>query len=745
MYWQQSWYGKRGIGLVVLASLCWQPLLAQAQNGERYREEIVVSAQKRDQDLQDVGLSVSVLGQELLEDLHVDKFDRLADFVPGLQVSPGIGSGNPVFTIRGIGSTIIWSNNNPSVAVHVDEMYYSSSAFMSFPLFDLARVEVLKGPQGTLYGRNSTAGVINVLTAEASEESEFTASMEYGRDAGLEYRQVLNGGLGSDLSGRLAIYARRGGGYQNNRGSAGISEGFSPDPGTVPAIPELAADSDYGEINQLAFRAAVVWTPMDLVDVNFSIHNGRDRSDVPIDKLRNKDSLGFVPPSDDPYTVYVNRENDADAKQRGGVLRVNVELGDTMLSSVSGYEELDRRFGQEDGSPYRITDGDFSEQLNSFTQELRWAANSGAAHQWLIGAYISQDDIDFAKDINIVDVLKTVIYTGFKENGESWAVFAHDEWQLSPQWALTTGLRYTDENKRYRGGTEDRDPWGVSTASAIVPQTIAVDREYTDSQATGHIGIDYAFGDRAMMYASVSMGFKSGGFDGSLITSESATLPYDAEQLLAYEVGFKNTLIENLLTAISVFYYDYNDKQVQATVDVGGGVTEAIIQNAAASESHGVELEITWTPSPALRVYLGSSYVSTEITDWDSASGAERMARIGNELPNAPEWTANAAVDYRHGLNADINAFVHTDVSYSAGAFREISNNPDLASDDVSLLGAKLGVEHGGGDWSIYIWGRNLSNEEYRSYSRRPLGAMITDQYGLPRMIGIGGSIRFGS
>ncbi|MEC9358487.1 MAG: TonB-dependent receptor [Pseudomonadota bacterium] len=741
---------KRGLehGTILLGAClaALVPTSGQADTDDTRLENVVVTAQRRDQSVEDVGLSISVLDQELLDALHIDTFDRLADFTPGLQVSPGIGSGNPVFTIRGIGSTIIWSNNNPSVAVHVDEIYHASSAYMSFPLFDIERIEVLKGPQGTLYGRNSTAGAVNIVTATPSAETGFQANAEYGSDDAFEYRQSITGALSSQLNGRLAIYTRQGGGHQDSRGPNGISEGYSPDPGTVPAIPPLDRDPNYGDLDQLAFRASLAWTPSTWLDADLSVHGARDQSEVPIDKLRNMDALGFVPPSDDPYTVYGNRENDSRSNQQGGVLRVNALFDELRLSSVTGYEAVDRYFVQEDGSPYRITDGDFYEDLSSLTQELRLASASDGAHFWLLGAFASRDRIDFDKDINILDVLKTVIDTGFVEDDESWALFAHDEWRFAPLWKLTTGLRYTDETKRYRGGTRDRDPWGVSNAAAILPQTIDVDREYSDSQTTGRLALDYAPREGLLLYASASLGFKSGGFDGSLITSESATLPYDAEKLRAYEAGIKRTLLDRrLFLALSAFYYDYSDKQVQATIDIGGGVTESIIQNAAASEAYGGELELRWTPSAALEITLGTSLLSTEITDWDSASPEEAAARIGNELPNAPEWTANAALDHRVPVGASLIGFANLNVSHTDGSFREVANNPDLASEDVTLFGARIGMAPINERWSLYLWGRNLTDEEYRTYSRRPLGAMITDQYGLPRMVGLGASLRYGS
>ena len=183
---------------------------------------------------------------------------------------------------------------------------------------------------------------------------------------------------------------------------------------------------------------------------------------------------------------------------------------------------------------------------------------------------------------------------------------------------------------------------------------------------------------------------------------------------------------------------------MQATIDIGGGVTEAIIQNAAASEAYGAELELRWTPSAALEITLGSSLLSTEITDWDSASPEEAAARIGNELPNAPEWTANAAVDYRVPVGPSLIGFANVNVSHTDGSFREVANNPDLAAEDVTLFGARIGMAPISERWSLYLWGRNLTDEDYRTYSRRPLGAMITDQYGLPRMLGLGASLRYG-
>lgn len=726
------------------AGLCLVLAIAPAQGRAQAAgvlEEIVVTAQKRPQRSEDLGMSLTVLGGNSLDEQRIQNLDDVAREVPSLDVFRGNGSNNPTITLRGIGTTNPWVNNNPSVAAHADGVYMPMSAYLTFPIFDLERIEVLKGPQIGLYGRNSTAGAINFVSRRPAETASSYVDASYGSYDAVDLQAAAGGPLSDVVQGRIAALYQRGGGYMDRAGTVGSTAGFSRVPGLIPGVEEVEAQDDYGDRDVLALRGSLRFAPSENFDALLSVHYADDDSEVTGSTNVNGDALGlFEPPSDDPFNDYDNAELFNDSEQTGGVLELNWYRGDFQVTSVTGMEALQRRYNIGDFVPARVAEAGFDEELDSFFQELRVDYQPNADFRWLAGAAYTEDEIDYSRTLVAYDLLLGALGTAFDQKDRSYAVFTQTEWRFHPAWQITGSLRYTDEKKRYDGGSFDVDPFGVSAIGVVFPNVVPDGlfdrRTYDDDDLSGRVALQWEPDDQTMWYTSVSRAFKSGGFDGSGITEPASFTPFGAETVWAYEAGAKyRVLDERLFFAGSAFFYDYTDKQVLSLQDLGTGIVEAIIQNAAESEVYGLDVEMDWLVLPSLTVSLRGTWLDSEVTAWESADLDEARARRGNELPGSPELTMSAGVTWERPVG-ERTLGMRLWGTYTDEAFRDIENTGNLQSDSYALANARVSLSDPAG-WSVYLFAENLFDKEYVT-SRRSLLGMLGEYYGPPRTVGAG-------
>lgn len=702
---------------------------------------IVVTAQRREQALEDVGISLSVIGADQLANEKISEIADIAATLPGFDLARGNGSNNPTMTVRGVGTTNPWINNNPSVAAYVDDVYLPFSPLLTLPIFDIERVELLKGPQVALYGRNATAGALNIVTARPDADLGGYIDVSYNEHDLVEGRAAITGPLGTAANGRLAAFIQQGGGYIDRPGTIGSTAGFSRAPGVVPGVASLPARAGYGDKDVVAFRGSLELFPSDLFEIFASVHYGRDKSEtigstaITPDRLRR-----FIPPATKrPFTDYDNVQPSMDAEQYGGVLKADLDLGSLKLTSVTGYEHVERTFAIGDFVPTRIAEPEFDERVSSFNQEVR-LTHEGPHTFLLLGASWGEDTIHYQRDLIAYDLALGTLRTNFVEKDRSTAIFAQAEWGFMPNWKLIGGLRYTSENKDYSGGSIEVDPFGVSRVKVLFPNTagagLFASTEYEDDDLSGSLALNWKPSRDVLLYASASRGYKSGGFDGSGITEPESFIPYDAEKIWAYEAGAKISADRVQLNG-AFFYYDYTDKQVLALVDFGGGITEAIIENAAQSRIYGIELDVGLDLTDRLRLGFSGLIVSSKVTDWDSADPVEVSNRIGNELPGTPQASLTARLDWSHDLSDAWELKLSGWASYSDGAFRDIENTVVLRSEDRFLANARVEIAQFDGGFKFYVLGKNLFDEVYVTAVRELLG-MRGEYYGEPRTISVG-------
>jgi iron complex outermembrane receptor protein len=432
-----------------------------------------------------------------------------------------------------------------------------------------------------------------------------------------------------------------------------------------------------------------------------------------------------------------------------------------MLTSITAGDKFEREeTGDWDGVLDDRSYNLMETEIESFSQELRLTSNSSGALTWIAGAYFASDEVEdeltflFGDASNSAGANESL--TLYTQETDIAAVYGHAEYQFTDHFRLIGGLRYTEEQRDIEICTYDSDGSladaynsfgltdtdggtfaqgdcvslgefnGVGFDNEIVKDSIDVEK------ITGKIGLDWLPNDDWLVYGSVSNGFKSGGFNGQTSAGKSTYLPYDEEELLAYELGFKATLLEGSMQLNgSAFYYDYTDKQVtDATADpIFGFLTK--IKNVPESEVTGLELEMIWQPIAGLDVKLAGTWLDTEVKEFDSgfdfATFEENLDFSGKELPNSAEAQYNALVAYQWPVSEGMNLRVQADYMYTDSYFSYLSNNVTDAVDSYDLVNARLALQSVDGSWEVAAWGKNITDEYY--YVSNTLGNDVFSRY----------------
>ncbi len=693
-------------------------------------DEIVVTAQKREQNLQDVGISMTAFTGEGLRERGVTDSTDIADFVPNLEIGDPAGAGSqPTIFIRGVGLNDFNTNNAGPNGVYVDEVYISSPSGQSFQLFDIERVEVLRGPQGTLYGRNTTGGAINFVTKRPSDEFTANANVNYGSFSTVSAEAAVGGPVGEGVRLRSSLLYRSSDGYFENLVTGEKHNGTSNIAG------RLQADIDVAEN----------------LELRLNLHGGSLDTDAPqyrsqgvLDPLTSApcsneaiqaggcgDALGYVSPPDF-YEGEFNREGKLDVETWGGSATVNWDLGPFRLVSISGYEFLDKLQEEEsDSSPNRLLEIDYGVKSKTFTQELR-AVGEANRLNWLFGAYYLWEDLDqnqtadlFRELRPLVESIDPVIFPGgFDPDGasgvapvffsrtlnsqktESFAIYGQVEYELTDRLKVTAGGRFTTESRDFTSSVSFEEP------TFIFPLFDFADGLDNDA-FSWRFALDYHVQDDILLYASYSTGFKSGGFNGGFLFDPVALEPFDKETLSAYEAGFKSQFLDNRMRLnASGFYYDYKDLQVFTLVNTGGIPTQ-VLDNAADARVYGFEMELGAEPVDGFNVNLGLGYLDTELQNFQSSFGLDLS---GNELALAPKWSLSGLVSRDWALGSGVLT-TQMNLNYRSHVFFSTENNPLIAQDGYALLGARIQYQNEDANWYVAVFGNNLTDKKYLSYA----------------------------
>ena len=728
----------RKLGLICLSI----PAAAQAVSAPRENtmiEEVMVTAEKRSQSIQDIPASISAFDERAVRDAGIVDVSLVAPRVPGFYAG-GFGTSRPQLYIRGIGTRQFDPGSESSVGVFVDEAYLGRTGGVLGTLKDVQRIEVLKGPQGTLYGRNVIGGVVNVVTKGPSDEFEAEAEIGAGNYSSKNLFGAVSGPLIEDkLSGRAAFWHSYREGYMTN-----LTTGEHPQ----------GLDNTGG-------RLRLLFTPIDNLRMDLIADFARDTGDSfqgeSIGSTANPDGIllggGGTPKKSGNkfkqfYTTDTDYSRDVDALNA----KVEYDFESGTLISVSTYREMsysdDRDFDNTSLDVMRQISVEDSEQI---TQEVRFVSTPDGSLSfngkvdWIAGIYYFSDESshfdtfkygpDSAVYAPTADGSYPTDVTGGSFDTTSNAYFGQATILLTDQLDLTLGLRYTKDTKSaiLSGTTTDARPLVSADFVVVNPE-----QEFTSTDPKAVL--NYRVNDELSFYTSYSQGFKSGGYQYTSLTASQAGIVFEPEQLVAYEIGFKSQWLDNSLTFNgAVYQFDYTDIQVSRVVQLSDGSTPSLIDNAGESEIRGLEMDLLYRPTVALTLNFAYAYTDAKYLDYVASNAVDYS---DTRMVRAPENSFNIGAEYIIPLKDEMELILRGDYSYNSEFFHEPgeadakygTTAPYTKEDAYGLANVRATVNFDS-NWRASVWANNVLNEEYRS-TILALPGQVINIYGLPRTFG---------
>jgi len=724
-------------------------------------EAIVVTAQKRAQNVQDIPISVSALDGETLKELGVKSSDEIAEFMSNLQIALPSGKGNqPLISIRGVGLSDFNTNNAGPNGVYVDEVYMSSPTSQTFQTFDLDRVEVLKGPQGTLYGRNTTGGAINYISAQPTDEPFASVHSSYGSFNTWETDAVISGPITDQVKGRLAFDHNQSDGFMENLQNGKTENGANDY--AARGIIDAKVTSDLTLVWNL--HAGLSDTrPTEYRQVGTLNAAGGECADSAILAGQCTDLYGYKAPSGF-YQGNYYRDQDNRAQSYGTSVRADYALGGVTLTSITAFEDTSNYHPEDTAAePKSLLEIDYGVKSLDFTQEFR-ASGGGDTYHWLGGVYylneaLHQNQTTFAL-LDLDEIYgpgagdgNALIGSGIStQRTAAYAAYGQTDFELLDRLQLTLGGRYTYEHKAF-------DTIGLlstETNGAFPAQTPLYDAKenLSNGAASWRAALDYKLTDQVMTYVSVSTGFKSGGFNGGFLDTNPANdarqlEPIKPETVTAYEVGFKSDLFDKRLRLNgAAFYYDYSNMQVFNLVpaQAAGALPVQVLDNAPTATIEGVELEAETKPFHDFTTQLNLGFLDTRMGTFVSGLGTSEVENFtGHRLPLAPRFNAEAIAAYTIDMPNDDLVKAQTSLSYRSKQFFDVDNDPLLTQSGYWLLNARLAYMTNDGRWEFAAFGKNLTGTKYLNYATNlssPFG-LLEEVVGAPRSGGIEVTYRY--
>jgi iron complex outermembrane recepter protein len=705
----------------LLASSIVTICLSSADIAAAELEEVIVTAQKRMQSQQDVPVSVTTLSEENMSAVTSGGASviALAGRLPSLNVeNSSFGRIFPRAYIRGLGNTDFDLNASQPVSYIYDEVVFENPILKGFPAFDIDQLEVLRGPQGTLFGRNTPAGILKFDSKKPTHERDGYAKVGYGRFNQRDAEGAIGGSLVDDvLAFRFSFkYGNRDNWIDNG----------------------LTGKRDFqGGYEDSAARLQFLWTPGQDFSALFNFHShilnsseGGFRANI-LETGSNSLVSGF-----ERDKVFIDGINDQKLNHTGTTLKLEYDFDTMTLTSISGFETLDLRTrGDVDGGspagpgfiPFPAETQDEIPDLDQFTQEIRLSSEHIDNFKWQAGLFY------FSEEFQITSVSFDVLGDG-SVNGSAvqdaetsaWAAFAHIDWDVSDTFTFSAGLRYSDDSKKF---TAERFQSPIvfpgSVLAGFGPSgEISVEPE--DNVVSWDLSGIYTFNDDVNFYARVAKGFRAPSIQGRILFANgtSGVTIGDTETILSYEAGIKSELLDRSLRLnMTTYYFELEDQQLTAT---GGDTNINRLVNAHETEGYGFETDLTYLPTENWLITAGFSFNHTEINDSQlaitpcaaactvldplNASGSALLN--GNSLVNAPEWIANLTVRYSVPL-ASGELYFLTDWTYLDETNLFLYESTEFTTEERVEGGVRLGYITSDEIYEVALYGRNILNEEY--------------------------------
>jgi outer membrane receptor protein involved in Fe transport len=757
-----------------LALLGMPPITAAEEAADSRLPEIVVTAQKMVESPDDVGMSITTASAEQLRDRNIASVEDLIRLVPGFTLQRS-NYNSTSFTLRGVGFFNSDLATTPAVTVYLDEAPLPFAAMTRLAAFDLSRVEVLKGPQGTVFGQNATGGAVNYVVAKPTDEFHTGVDLSYERFDRKQIGAFISGPMGDHWRGRIASQWREGGPWQRSITRPG---------------------DELGRIREYQGRATLQWQPSDVFTSSLALTATRDRSESPapqfvfarprIPALNPPGLLTFPVPNDSRMadwspTQFGSDEPfpyDSDTTLYHATWRNELKLSDTVTAiALSSYADFDMQYGQDsDGTPYYIGNTiDRGGHVESLFQELRLVAGQDWGN-WLFGVNYSRDEsrdqpLRFFPDFDAARRFQTIDPLAFGDRNQvttrlharTYAAFGRIDYHVSENFSVEAGVRYNVDRRTfhncnivvsdsfarywniYRQGAEPRTEIGdclvMDSGNGSLPlPDVRTDLE--ENSVSWRAGANWHPTEDVLLYANASRGFKAGAVPALLGSTDLQFRSVPQESLLAYETGVKATLAQQRMQLnAAAFYYDYRDKQLRGTLlDPIVGPAEALV-SIPRSHVTGAEIQLI-AQFGGLTIDTAATYVDSEV---DEFLGYDAFARFGDHsntpFPFAPKWQSNLNIDYRFPIGG-LEGFTGASVTYNSETYTGVGAIDRLRIDAFTLLDLRVGVDVDSGRYRVWAWGKNVTDELYWTNVFANANA-ISRFVGQPATYGVSLSARF--
>ncbi len=692
---------------ILAVALLPSAVVAQTDSSdENVLEEIIVTATKREKNIQDVPIAISAITAKDIDSAGLTRVEEMTLLVPNFTYAQTTTKKITALVIRGLSSSG-GIGNDPNIGVYIDGVYIGRDSGFNSGLMDIERVEVLKGPQGTLFGRNSTTGALNITTRKPSQDGFVEIEGSVGDLSYTRLGVSAGGAFSENVMGKISVSKSDRDGYLDNT--------FG---GTA------------NDIDNLFVRGQLLIAPNDKLAITLSADYNEDKGNG-----NNYKSASPGDPTNYERVVSIPDLGSEDRDIYGVAATIEYTLDSGYeITSISATRNIDEKSTVDgDYSPLELNVfGDDREQ-SSFSQELRIASPSGERFEWVAGVYYFDQEFTAVTDtfsgpdtifafggaffdpffFSLIGTGSTPTDFGLPANSgqvltnaridtESLAAFASGSYDLSDQWSITAGIRYTDDDKNLTF-SQVSDP----ISQAFFPEIDCADPSFgcqnsqRDNQWTPQISLEFRPTDDILTYLKYSEGFNSGGFNANLYGG-IAPLSFGSETVESWELGFKSTLADNRVRLnVAVFDTDYLNKQESFFLASAGGFVQT---NAGAAESKGFEIEFTALPMDGLEVFGSVGSADAKYTDYGD--------NTGNKLQNAPDLQWNLGGQYEWAMSNTLNGSIRADVFYQDKRFLQADNDPFFVFEETTMVNLRLGLGSDDGKWLVTAWARNLFEDD---------------------------------
>ncbi len=718
--------------------------------------EIIITAQKRAQSLSDVGQTINVVDAEQLARQGITTAADLTKALPGLTVAINPDA-TPIYTLRGVSFNVSYFGAQPTVSVYIDEAPLSFPIMTEGAILDLERVEVLKGPQGTLFGQNSTAGAINYIAAKPTSEFAAGARASYGRFDTFQGEAFVSGPLTDDLRARLAVSSTRSGPWQKS----------------------VTRDDELGEQRRAAGRLLLDWQPNERLRLAINLNGWLDKSDTPAPQFVEPRPSVLIQADPQLFTRPITATNARRADWDPGkdfrrnnhfyqaVLRADYDVSDhAVLTSISNFTRAKiHSFSDYDGTNLNFSTTLVTGYAQAVSQELRISGDVvGNRVRYILGGSFQDDKSleNYRIDALLGSAFRNVgaipdVFPGFgsfrsiiqrgRQANRTWAGFANADWKTTDQLTLSAGFRYTDIRHRSVGCTLDggdgtaaatigtlsgfiRGQVGLPPSSAFRPggcvtlgptfEPFEQDDAFKEDSVSWRLNGNYKIDTDTLVYATASRGYKGGNYPVPAASSFLQLSSVRQEKLTAYEGGVKTKLLDRRFALnASVYYYDYKNKQLQTNyIDPIYGQL-LTLSNIPKSKVTGFDIDATAVPAAGITLKSAVTYADTRIgrySGFDVAGAAVDLT--GNPFNYAPKWISVSDAEYQRSISSNLDAFIGATYTYNSKTFADLAGSESLRIRSFGVLDLRAGLGAKSKAWEVMAYVRNATNEYYWNYAR---------------------------